>query len=232
VTVTGLRGLYLTVAFASEPDRSAHDLLAALHRQLQFSIEQSIERRNSVMSRRKMAERLLEPDFTKFPELRKHTELVVARVDAFVKFLGLSAMEIENARILAIVHDVGMRLLDYDRLYRKRDLSHDEKELLQSHVIVGAALVEPFLGREVARAVLCHHERWDGGGYPNDLRGAQIPLLSRVLQICDVYESMTASDYQPAQPPEHALTVIARGAGIQFDPDLAGRFAEMMRPRT
>ena len=229
LAVTGLRGLYLTVAFAAEPDRSAHDLLAALHRQLQFSIEQSLERRASVMSRRKIAERLLEPDFTKFPELRKHTELVVARVDAFVKHLGLSPAEIENARILAIVHDVGMRLLDYDRLYRKRDLSHDEKELLQSHVIVGAALVEPFLGREVARAVLCHHERWDGGGYPNDLRGAQIPLLSRVLQICDVYESMTASDYQPAQPPEHALSVISRGAGIQFDPELAGRFAEMMR---
>jgi HD-GYP domain-containing protein (c-di-GMP phosphodiesterase class II) len=233
VNAAGLKGLYLTVAFAAEPDRVAHDLLAALHRQLQASIDQSIERRNSTATRRKIAERLLEPDFAKYPELRRHTETVAARVDAFVKFLGLSAAEIENARILAIVHDAGMRLLDYDKLYRKRTLSHDELELLQTHPIIGAALVEPFLGREVARAVLSHHERYDGGGYPNDLRGAQIPLLSRILQICDVYESMVSNEnYQPPQTHDQAMTVIARGAGIQFDPELASRFAEMMRART
>src|SRR4029079_14355331 len=86
------------------------------------------------------------------------------------------------------------------------------------------------LGREVARAVYCHHERWDGGGYPNDLRGTDIPLLSRVVQICDVFESMVNRDnYQLPQSYDQAMTVINRGAGIQFDPDLAGRFAEMMR---
>ncbi len=230
VNVGSLKGIYLTVAFASDPDRAAHDLLAALHRQLQSAIDQSVQRRTSDIARRRMAENLLEPDFVQFPELRRHTECVAKRVDMFAKFLGLSPAEIENARLLAIVHDCGMRLLDYDRLYRKRDLSHDELETLRSHVFVSAALVEPFLGREVARAVLSHHERWDGGGYPNDLHGTEIPLLSRILQICDVFESMVSTDnYQSTQTFDQAMTVINRGAGIQFDPDLANRFAEMMR---
>jgi hypothetical protein len=225
-----LKGLYLTVAFKDDPERAAHDLLAALHRQLQTAIEQSVQRRTNDLTRRRIAEKLLEPEFTQFPELRRHTEAVVRRVDAFAKYLALSPAEIENARLVGIVHDIGMRLIDYDRLYRKRDLSHDEKELMQSHALIGAALVEPFLGRDVARAVLSHHERWDGGGYPNDIRGAEIPLLSRVLQICDVYESMVSADnYQTPQSHDAAMTVIGRGAGIQFDPDLAGRFAEMMR---
>jgi hypothetical protein len=225
-----LKGLYLTVAFKEDPERAAHDLLAALHRQLQTALEQSVQRRANDHTRRRIAEKLLEPEFTQFPELRRHTEAVVRRVDAFAKYLALSPAEIENARLVAIVHDIGMRLLDYDRLYRKRDLSHDEKELMQSHALIGASLVEPFLGREVARAVLSHHERWDGGGYPNDIRGAEIPLLSRVLQICDVYESMVSTDnYQTPQSHDAAMTVIGRGAGIQFDPDLAGRFSEMMR---
>lgn len=224
------KGLYLTVAFKVDPDRTGHDLLASIHRQLQNAIEHSLERRTNNHARRRAAEALLEPDWVRYPELRQHTECVVKRVDQFARFLALSPAEIENARLAAIVHDVGMRLLDYDRLYRKRDLSHDERELLHSHVAIGAALVEPVLGREVARAVYCHHERWDGGGYPNDLRGTDIPLLSRVVQICDVFESMVNRDnYQLPQSYDQAMTVINRGAGIQFDPDLAGRFAEMMR---
>lgn len=230
INAAGLKGLYLTVAFTADPDRAAHDLLASTHRQLQSAIDQSMQRRGNDVTRRRIAERLLEPDFIKYPELRRHTEHVVRRVDMFARFLALSPAEIENARLVSIVHDVGMRLLEYDRLYRKRNVSHDELELLRNHSVIGAALVEPFLGREVARAVLSHHERWDGGGYPEDIRGAAIPLLSRVLQICDVYESMVQTDnYQTPQTHDQAMTVISRGAGIQFDPELAGRFIAMMQ---
>ena len=95
-----------------------------------------------------------------------------------------------------------MRLLDYEKLYRKRDLTADEMSILREHVAVSAVLVEPILGGEVARIVLCHHERVDGRGYPNELHGDDIPLLARVLQICDAYETMTSPDsYEPSQRP-------------------------------
>jgi HD-GYP domain-containing protein (c-di-GMP phosphodiesterase class II) len=190
-----------------------------------------MSRRSSGALRMRIAEKLLEPDFSKFPELRAHTDSVLARVEAFGRFLGLSPQDTETLRVLTIVHDVGMRLLDYDRLYRKENPSHDELGILKEHPVVGAALVEPLLGREIARAVLSHHERFEGGGYPNGIRGTDIPLPSRILQICDVYEAMTAKDnYQVPLTHEAAMAVIIRGAGTQFDGDLVMRFQAMMSP--
>jgi HD-GYP domain-containing protein (c-di-GMP phosphodiesterase class II) len=190
-------------------------------------------RRDAVRSlRARAAEKLLEPELTRYPELRRHSQEVAARTESFARFLGLNAAECETLGLAATVHDVGMRMLDYERLYRKKDLSPDELNILREHASVGAVMVEPLLGLDVARTVLCHHERVDGRGYPNELHGDEIPLASRVLQICDAWVAMTDLDsYQPAEPAEGALSIITRGAGSQFDSDLARKFAEMMRKR-
>ena len=230
VAAGSLHGIYLTVAFAANPDRAAHEMLAAFHAQLQLAVEHSMIRGAAQSARWRIAEKLLEPDFSHFPELRRHSDSVVARVEAFARYIALTPSEVDTARVVALVHDCGMRLLDYDRLYRKRDLSPDEMGILQEHVQIGAAIVEPLLGAEVARAVLCHHERYDGRGYPNGLQGEEIPRTARIIQICDAYEMMIAPDnYQPPEPPEKALSILTRGAGTQFDPELAHRFAEMIR---
>jgi hypothetical protein len=232
VTAGALRGLYLTVGFAAPPDRAAHELLAAFLGQLQLAIEHSMGSGAAQAIRARMAEKLLEPDFESYPELRRHGQAIAARAEAFARFLALSPADVENARLAGLVHDCGMRLLDYDRLYRKRELSNDEMNILREHAVVSAVLVEPFLGAELARVVLCHHERADGRGYPNEMHGDAIPLLSRILQLCDAYESMTSPDsYEPQQSHEAAMAIIARGAGSQFDGELARRFAEFMRAR-
>lgn len=225
-----LRGLYLTVGFAGPPDRVAHELLAALHGHVQLVLEQSMQRGAIASLRFKIAEKLVEPDFAKYPELRRHTDLVANLSEGFARFLALTPAEVENARLTAIVHDAGMRLLEYDRLYRKRDLTEEELAFLREHPVVGAALVDPLLGTEVARAVLCHHERPDGRGYPNELHGEEIPLLSRVVALCDAYATITdAASYQPPEPPQAALATISRTGGTQFDGDLALRFIDFIR---
>ncbi len=232
VAAGSMRGLYLTVGFAAPPERATHELLAAFLGQLQLAIEHSMGRGAVQAIRARMAEKLLEPDFAKVPELRRHSEAVAARAEAFARFLALSPAEVENVRLAAIVHDCGMRLLDYDKLYRKRDISNDEMQILHEHVAVSAVLVEPILGAEIARIVLCHHERVDGRGYPNQLQGDDIPLLTRVLQLCDAYETMIAPEsYEAPQTHESAMAIVARGAGSQFDGELARRFAELMRGR-
>jgi len=230
VVAGAMRGLYLTVGFAAPPDRTTHELLAAFLGQLQLAIEHSMGRGAVQSIRARMADKLLEPDFARYPELRRHSEAVAARAEAFARFLALSPAEVENVRLAAIVHDCGMRLLDYEKLYRKRDISNDEMQILREHVAVSAVLVEPVLGAELARVVLCHHERVDGRGYPNELHGDDIPLLARVLQLCDAYETIVAPDgYEPPQPHDAAMAIVARGAGSQFDDELARRFAEFMR---
>jgi len=142
----------------------------------------------------------------------------------------MTPAEVDNAKLLAIVHDAGLRLLDYARLYRKKDLSEEELAFLREHPAVGAALVDPLLGSEIARAVLCHHERPDGRGYPNELHGDEIPLPSRIVALCDAFATITdPGSYQPAEPVQTALTTISRAAGTQFDGELAVRFIDFIR---
>jgi hypothetical protein len=230
VTVGSLRGLYLTVAFDAAPDRTVHELLAVLHAHLQLVIEQSLQRGTAASLQWRIAEKLVEPDFAKYPELRRHSDVVSALCESFSRHLAIPPAEAEAARITGLVHDAGMRLIDYDGLYRKRDPAAEELAFLREHVSVGAAMVEPLLGIQIARAVLCHHERVDGRGYPNELKGDEIPLLSRIVQICDAWVAMTdPGTYQPAQSRENALSTMARGAGSQFDAGLVTRFVDMMR---
>ncbi|HEX8151766.1 MAG TPA: GAF domain-containing protein, partial [Thermoanaerobaculia bacterium] len=121
VVAGAFRGLYLTVAFATVPERAEHELLAALLNHLQATLEQTGQKLSLQSLRLRVAAKLVEPDFAKFPELRRHTDNVVKLTDALARFAGLTPAEAETARITAVVHDCGMRLLDYDRLYRKRD---------------------------------------------------------------------------------------------------------------
>src|SRR5207302_895510 len=94
----------------------------------------------------------------------------------------------------------------------KRDISNDEMQILHEHVAVSAVLVEPILGAEIARIVLCHHERVDGRGYPNELHGDDIPLLSRILQLCDAYETMIAPESYAVPRPSVDRELVARNA--------------------
>jgi hypothetical protein len=226
-----LKGLYLTVAFEGVPEKSSHEMLAAGLNQLQLAIESSMTRTAMQTTRLRIAAKLLEPDLSSFPELRRHTEQVVARVEQFTRALGTPAAEAENAKLVAMVHDCGMRLLEYDRLYRKKDVSPEELGVLREHVFVGAAIVEPLLGADIARAVLCHHERVDGRGYPNELHGDDIPYVSRVVQICDAWVAMTDPDgyQQRIESPESAMAIITRAAGSQFDAELARKFVDLVR---
>lgn len=225
-----LRGIYLTVGFSAAPDRNSHELLAENLNQLQIQIEHSLNRTALHSMRLRIAEKIVEPDLMHYPELRRHSEAVTALVDRFAIDLALTPAEAEQVHLVAMVHDAGMRLLEYDRLYRKRDVTPDELSMLREHVFVGAAIVLPLLGNEVARAVLSHHERVDGRGYPHELSGDEIPFASRLMQICDAYAAMTDSEtYQPRETPEAALAVITRGAGSQFDSELATHFVSMMQ---
>jgi HD-GYP domain-containing protein (c-di-GMP phosphodiesterase class II) len=91
-------------------------------------------------------------------------------------------------------------------------------------------MIEPVLGPELARIVLCHHERADGAGFPNQLHGDEIPLPSRILALCDAWIAMTDPEtYQTPEPRDSAIAILTRVAGAQFDAQLTGRFVEMVR---
>ncbi len=222
-----VEGLVLTVAFEVFPGAEAERALQIYLRQIEQSVEAAISASSGRNERQAMAEILLEPDFQKYPELADHCRHVASIAQRFAQALDLSSSQVEIVRLAALVHDIGLRLLDYDRLYKRSTLSAEELRGMAEHPLVGAALIEPLLGSDVAQAVLRHHERVDGKGYPSHLTGQQIPLASRILQIADAWVAMTArQSYQSPISVDEATRRLRQGAGAQFDRDLVTKFLE------
>ncbi|HYC92564.1 MAG TPA: HD domain-containing phosphohydrolase [Thermoanaerobaculia bacterium] len=220
VNVYSVEGLVLSVAFEQQPTAQAQRALRLLLRQLEQAIDSSAR-----SERLLIAEKLLEPDFQKFPELAEHTREVAVVAQRFARAVELPGSQVETVRLAALVHDVGLRLLDYERLYRRPSLTAQELRGFAEHPVVGAALVEPLLGPDVAQAVLRHHERVDGKGYPSRMSGQQIPVASRILQIADAWVAMTSrQSYQTPVERDVAAARLREGAGTQFDAALVERF--------
>lgn len=226
-------GLVLTVAFERTPEAQAQRALSMFLHQIEQTVETAIAAGSGRSDRQRVAEKLVEPDFQKFPELLHHSVQVSVLSQRLAETIDLAPQQVETIRLAGLVHDVGMRLLDYDRLYRKASLTPEEHRGLAEHPIVGAALVEPLLGPDVAQAVLRHHERVDGKGYPSRMSGNSIPGAARVIQICDAWVSMTSThSYQPAVSIEEAAWRIRQGAGTQFDEALAAQFLKHLNDLT
>jgi hypothetical protein len=225
VNAQSVEGLVLTIGFERIPEAQAQRAMHIFLGQMERSIEAAIAASAGRNDRQTLAEYLLEPDFQTYPELVEHSRQVATIAQRFAITLDLPTAQVESVRIAALLHDVGLRLLDYERLYRRPNLTREEMRALAEHPVVGAALVEPLLGSDIAQAILRHHERIDGKGYPSRLSGAQIPLASRIIQIADAWVAMTAaSTYQPSITHEQAVARLREGAGTQFDEQLVTKF--------
>jgi response regulator RpfG family c-di-GMP phosphodiesterase len=225
VNAQSVEGLVLTVAFERTPEAQAQRALHIFLRQIEQTVESAMAAGGGANNRQVIAEKLLEPDFQKYPDLVDHSRHVANLAQRFAVALELPPTQAETVRLAALVHDVGLRVLDYERLYRRPNLTAEEMRGLAEHPIVGAALVEPLLGPEIAQAVLRHHERVDGRGYPSRISGNQIPVASRIIQICDAWIAMTSrNSYQAPASSEEAARKLREGAGSQFDEALVGRF--------
>jgi len=181
---------------------------------------------------RNLARTLLEPGESTYPHLRQHSQAVSELAQRFAAALGLSEEEEELVTIAAFLHDVGMRELDYQRLYRLERPTDLDRRQYQRHCTIGARIVEgsEYPG-DLAAAIRHHHERWDGGGYPNRIAGRNIPLASRIIHLAEVYDVLTSpSSYRRAVSRTAALETIHGEAGKQFDPELVPLLADLIRP--
>jgi HD-GYP domain-containing protein (c-di-GMP phosphodiesterase class II) len=135
--------------------------------------------------------------------------------------LELIPAQVEEAALAGLLHDVGMRELDYDQLYRRRTPTEDDRMRYQKHPVLGAQILSGTGLDEVTAAVRHHHERWDGTGYPDRLAGEDIPYLARLIHVAEVFDVLTVPGrYRPTVNTERALEIIHRGKGHQFDPKM------------
>jgi len=145
--------------------------------------------------------------------------------------MGLDDQSIERLRIAARLHDVGKIGIPEKILLKKHNLTKKEMDLVKKHPEIGAKILRPITSlRNIADIVEHHHERWDGNGYPEGLKGEEIPLESRILSVVDTFHAMISTrPYREALPRDLALEEIARSAEEQFDPHVTGHFLEMMQ---
>jgi putative two-component system response regulator len=149
--------------------------------------------------------------------------------------LGLSSQTVEDIANASVLHDIGLMNVPDSLLNRRGRLSAKEMLLIQEHAAQGGKILE-HLYRETGSFYLLlahemaahHHERWDGGGYPQGLRGDAIPLAGRIMALADSYNALRSRrPYKDPMPAEHTEAVIVADSGKQFDPMLVDSFQRL-----
>jgi len=161
---------------------------------------------------------------------RGHSMRVMRLAVALADELGCSDSDVEGLEYGAMLHDVGKIDMPTEILSKPAPLSEAEWNVMRTHPKVGYDLVRKLPQLEhAAEIVLAHHEAFDGSGYPNRLKGTDIPLGARILTIADSYDSMTHPHTQrPAMPSSMAVQEIERCSGSQFDPAVAAALGRVL----
>ncbi|HEX5620150.1 MAG TPA: HD-GYP domain-containing protein [Solirubrobacteraceae bacterium] len=152
-----------------------------------------------------------------------HTRDVVELSVAVADHLSLDEHRRRNVEFGALLHDVGKVAIPKEIINKPGPLNDDEWVVMRTHTVAGQRMLDRVGGfmREVGAIVRGSHERWDGGGYPDGLAGAEIPLEARIIAACDAYNAMTTTrPYREAMDPAAAAAELQRCAGSQFDPDV------------
>ncbi|WP_423055417.1 HD domain-containing phosphohydrolase [Acetobacterium carbinolicum] len=164
--------------------------------------------------------------FEKSNETEEHAERMAGMAKQLGQVLGLDQEELVALELATTLHDIGKISIDSKLLQKNGQLTDDEWLEVRKHPEVGYRIAQtvPEL-RKISEYILCHHERWDGTGYPQGLKTDEIPLLARILAIVDAYDAMTRDrPYRKAMTKKNAIDELKRNAGTQFDPVLVGVF--------
>jgi putative nucleotidyltransferase with HDIG domain len=151
----------------------------------------------------------------------EHCKDVVRLALEVARELGLDVEQQRTVEFAALLHDIGKIAVPKEIVNKPGKLDPGEWEIIKTHTVEGQRMLERvggFMGK-VGRIVRSHHERWDGGGYPDGLLGADIPLEARIISCCDTFNAMTTNrPYRRAMPMSVALAELAEHAGSQLDP--------------
>ena len=221
--LTGIFQAYLPVLLVG--DGESHDLMILFRMEDRPFTE-------AEQGRIQMVARLLGTPEGGAPKLRDHSLATARLCRSFGMHLELPAPDLEALSLASILHDVGTFLLD-PRLLSKPGLSPEEFDRIRAHPVLATTFLKdlrfPF---DVLGIIRHHHERWDGRGYPDGLRGEAIPLASRVISLVEAFEVMShGSAFQAPKSFRETLDELKREAGAQFDPTLVAEFVEYLQAR-
>ncbi|HET6610698.1 MAG TPA: HD domain-containing phosphohydrolase [Kofleriaceae bacterium] len=157
---------------------------------------------------------------------RGHSERVSDYAEIIARGMDLPESDVATVVQAGLMHDIGKIGIRYDMLNKPGKLTPEEIEVFREHPDKGKRILEPIpCMRHLIDGAWCHHEAFDGGGYPRGLAGDDIPLLGRIVAVADAYDAMTSDRaYRKALPHQMAVSELERCSGTQFDPDIAELF--------
>lgn len=183
--------------------------------------------------RNAMISALLATLYEKSSETEEHSKRLEEISHLIGKQLKLSSSEMDNLSLLSYLHDIGKIKISKEVLQKNTILTQDEWKEMKTHSEAGYRIAQSSLElSSIAPYILYHHEKWDGTGYPNNLCGEEIPLLSRIISIADAYDAMTNDRvYRKALNEDEAILELEENAGTQFDPKLVRIFIQELEKR-
>lgn len=178
--------------------------------------------------KKRTMEKLMQKLNTKHPEVINHAKEVSNYAVKLGQVIGLEENELENIRLAASYHDIGKVMVPKELLKKKEKLTDKEVTQVRKHAELGYQLLkEVDEYKHIAEVVLSHHEWWNGTGYPQNLKGYDIPRAARIISVADAYETMTGKhSYRKPLSKEEAMKELRNFSGIQFDPDLVELFIQ------
>ncbi len=162
----------------------------------------------------------------KDPYTEGHTRRVTTTSVAIARELGLGEAEVARIRTAALLHDIGKIGMPDAILNKMGRVTEEEMEIIRRHPLDGERILRPLHHlREAIRGIAEHHERYDGTGYPQGLRGEEISLDGRIIAVADTFDAITSTrSYRRAMSPERAIAELQKNAGRQFDPQVVEAF--------
>ncbi len=158
-----------------------------------------------------------------------HSQRVAQLAVRIATRLGLDREQVELTRLAASLHDLGKLALPEELLRKPGPLTDPERLVLERHPQIGYRMLDSLGADPVADWVLHHHERWDGGGYPDQLAGDEIPIGARIIFVADAYDAMTSDRlYRARRSTAAALLELRACAGSQFDPSVVAALEEVL----
>lgn len=159
-----------------------------------------------------------------------HSEKVSLYATLIGTRLGLGFKDLEILNTAALLHDIGYLGIGMEQYTGKQFINIEDLRKIQQHPLIGAEILrKSSLFGQYADYVLYHHENWDGTGYPYGLKGKQIPLISRIIQIADQFDALTSDRfYRTALSVEDALLIMKGGKGVDYDPELVDALFQSM----
>jgi putative nucleotidyltransferase with HDIG domain len=160
----------------------------------------------------------------------EHSQRIADLTRRLAQELSLTPEHVDDIVLASRVHDLGKIGISNDILLKQGSLTADERETIEEHTIIGASILSSYSAfQNSVQIVKSHHERWDGHGYPERLRGEEIPVGSRIISVVDAFDAMIADrPYRHGMPVHEAVERLIAGIGTQFDPKLCATFIHVL----